>query len=66
MGVAEGSKGGDVAGNVDEGDDVNGELTKDGADDVRVEDVGLGALFGELFDGLGDVSVGAVVVMERG
>ena len=33
--------------NVDEGDDVHGELAEDGADDVKVEDVGLGTLLGE-------------------
>lgn len=42
----------DVVGDVDEGGDVDGELAEDGADDVEVEDVGLGALFGEAFDGL--------------
>lgn len=36
---------------------MDGELAKDGADDVRIEDVGLGAFFGEAFDGLGDTSV---------
>lgn len=32
---------------------MHGELAEDGADDVRVEDVVLGTLFGEGFDGLG-------------
>lgn len=31
---------------------MDGELAEDGADYVGVEDVGLGALFGEAFDGL--------------
>ena len=29
---------------------MDGELAEDGADDVRVEDVGLGALFGKAFN----------------
>jgi hypothetical protein len=37
---------------VDESRNVDGELTEDGADNVRVEDVVLGALFGEGLDGL--------------
>lgn len=53
MRVGEGRDGGDIAGDVNEGNDVDGELAKNGADDVRVEDVGLGALFREGFDGLG-------------
>lgn len=47
----------DVVGEVDEGDDVDGKLAQDGADDVRIEDVGLRAFFGETFDGLGDALV---------
>ena len=35
-----------VVGDVDEGDDVDGELAEYGADDVEVEDVWLWALFG--------------------
>lgn len=35
-----------IVGDVDEGDDVDCELAKDGADDVGVENVGLGAFFG--------------------
>lgn len=31
---------------------MNGELAEDGADNVRVEDVGLRAFFGETFDRL--------------
>jgi hypothetical protein len=31
---------------------VDGELAQDGADDVGVEDVVLGSLFGKRFDGL--------------
>ena len=37
---------------VDQGDEVDSELAKDGADDVDVEDVVLGAFFREGFDGL--------------
>jgi hypothetical protein len=29
---------------------VDGELAEDGADDVEVEDIGLGTFFGEAFD----------------
>ena len=51
-----------VAGEVDEGHNMDGELAEDGADDVGVEDVGLGSFFGEAFDGLfffpSDVSTG--------
>lgn len=35
----------DVIREVDEGDDVDGELAKNGANDVGVEDVGLRSLF---------------------
>ena len=31
---------------------MDGKLQEDGTDDVDVEDVGLGTLFGETFDGL--------------
>ena len=41
-----------IVGEVDEGDDVDGELAQNGANDVRVEDVGLGPFFGETLDGL--------------
>ena len=41
-----------VVGEVDEGDDVDGELAENGANDVRVEDIGLGPFFGETFDRL--------------
>jgi hypothetical protein len=37
----------DVRGQIDERDNVDCELAQDGADDVRVEDVVLGAFFGE-------------------
>ena len=40
-------------GNVDERDHVHGELAENGADDVKVEDVGLGTLLGETLDRLG-------------
>jgi len=40
-------------GDVDEGDDVDGELAENGGDDVPVPDIVLRAFFGELFDGLG-------------
>ena len=43
---------------------MDGKLTEDGADDVRIEDVGLGAFFGEAFDGLGDALVKAFVYGE--
>lgn len=33
---------------------MDGELAKDGADNVGIEDVGLGAFFGEAFDRLGN------------
>jgi hypothetical protein len=36
----------DELGNINQGDDVNGELAKDGANDVDVEDFGLGTFFG--------------------
>ncbi len=35
----------DVIREIDEGDDVDGELAEDGANDVGVEDVGLWSLF---------------------
>ena len=48
-----------IVGEVDQGDDVDGELAENGANDVRVEDVGLGPFFGETLDGLfGGLSVG--------
>ena len=43
----------DVGGDENEGGDVDCELGEDGADDVGVEDVGLGAFFREAFHGLG-------------
>jgi len=42
----------DVIREVNEGDDVDGELAEDGANDVGVEDVGLWSLFRQAFDGL--------------
>ncbi len=42
----------DVVREVDEGDDVDGELAEDGANDVGVKDVGLWSLFRQAFDGL--------------
>lgn len=42
----------DVVGDVYQGDDVHGELAQDRADDVGIEDIGLGAFFGQLLDGL--------------
>ena len=50
----------DVVGDVDEGDDVDGELTEDGRDDVPVPDVVLRSGAGELFDRLLDVSNWAI------
>lgn len=41
-----------MVGEVDESDDVDGELAEDGADDVGVEDVGLWAFFGQPLYGL--------------
>lgn len=41
-----------IVGEVDESDDVDCELAENGANDVRVEDIGLGPFFGETFDGL--------------
>lgn len=46
----------DVVGDVNQCDDVNGKLSENGADDVDVEDIGLRALFRELFNGLRNVS----------
>jgi hypothetical protein len=46
-----------VLANVDESGDVDGELGEHGEDDVGVEDVVLGALFGELLDGLGIIVI---------
>ena len=43
---------------------MDGKLAEDGADDVRIEDVGLGAFFGEAFDGLGDALVKVFVYGE--
>ena len=54
----------DIVGEIDEGDDMDGELAEDGADDVRVEDVRLGALFGETFNGLWEVLAAARWVQE--
>ena len=51
----------DIVGEIDEGDDMDGELAEDGADDVRVEDVRLGALFGETFNGLWEMLAAARV-----
>jgi hypothetical protein len=42
----------DILRNVDECGDVDGELAEDGTDDVDVEDVVLGSLFAQGFDGL--------------
>lgn len=47
----------DISGDVDQSDDVDGKLSEDGADDVRVEDVGLRSLLGKCFNGLEDGSV---------
>ena len=41
-----------IVGEVDEGDDMNPKLAENGANDVRVEDIGLGSFFGETLDGL--------------
>jgi hypothetical protein len=42
----------DVVGDVDQGGNVDGELSEDGWNDVPIPDVVLWAFFGELFDGL--------------
>ena len=47
-----------VIGEVDEGSDMDSKLAEYGADDVRIEDVGLRAFFGEAFNGLRDALVG--------
>ena len=54
----------DVVGKVDEGDNMDGELAEDGADYVRIEDVGLGAFFREAFYGLRDALVDVFVYGE--
>lgn len=41
-----------IIGQIDQRNDVNGELTEDGADDVDIENVRLGSLLREPFDGL--------------
>lgn len=43
---------------------MDGELPKDGADDVGIEDVGLRAFFGETFDGLEAMLAEPFLVME--
>lgn len=42
----------DIVGQIDQGDDVDGKLAKDGPDDVDVENVRLRSLLREPFDGL--------------
>lgn len=37
---------------VDQCDDVNGELTKNGSNDIDVEDIGLGSLLGQALNRL--------------
>ena len=51
----------DVGGEIDECDDMDGELAEDGANDVKVEDIRLGALFGETFNGLWETLAAARV-----
>ena len=46
----------DIVGEVDERDNMDGKLAEDRPDDVRIEDVRLGAFFREAFNGLGDIS----------
>ena len=41
-----------VVGKIDQGSDVDGELSKYGTDDVWVENVRLRTFFGKTFDGL--------------
>lgn len=45
---------------------MDGELAEDGADNVGVEDVGLGAFFGETFDGLGNALADHSLASVRG
>lgn len=42
----------DVVGKVDECSNVNSELSKNGTNDVNVEDIRLRSLLGQTFDGL--------------
>jgi hypothetical protein len=42
----------DIIGHIDESNNVNSELTKDGTNDVRVEDVWLWPFFGKLLNRL--------------
>ena len=53
-----------VSGDVDQSDNMNGELSENGADDVRVEDVGLRSFLGKCFNGLRDelVTIGKISV----
>ena len=51
-----------VVGEVDEGNDVDGELAEDRANDVRIEDVGLWPFLREAFDGLGAALADAFVL----
>ena len=52
----------DILGEIDERDDVDGKLAEDRPNDVRIEDVRLGAFFREAFNRLGDVLVDALMV----
>lgn len=54
-----------VASEVNEGDNMNGELAQDRADNVRIEDVGLRTFFRETFDGLRRLSVLAKIDWEK-
>lgn len=54
-----------ISGNVDQSDDVNGELSKNGSDDVWVENVGLRSLLGKCFNGLKDISIAREEIHRR-
>lgn len=53
----------DVAGDVDQRDNVDGELPKNTADDVDVENIRLRSLLGELFDRLLKESLALILLL---
>ncbi len=57
----------DDLGYVNESDDMDGKLAKDGTDNVRIEDIRLGSFFGEAFDRLVScISIEAVRRIRQG
>ena len=52
----------DIVGEVDERDNMDGKLAEDRPDDVRIEDVRLGAFFREAFNGLKVLLIDALMV----